>query len=100
MDWDIVDDDLYVLPAVYKDARFDSLKHVLTVLGAVDSEAALDEVGNFSCTSRAPAWRWKHLRIGKQIGSHCVRGSAAWLADADAVAVVSCSSAAREGVSH
>jgi hypothetical protein len=45
VDWDVVDDELYQIPAVYKDARFDSLKHVLTVLGAVDSEAALDEVG-------------------------------------------------------
>ena len=44
VDWDVVDDELYQIPAVYKDGRFDSLKHVLTVLGAVDSEAALDEV--------------------------------------------------------
>jgi hypothetical protein len=45
VDWDVVDDELYQIPAVYKDGRFDSLKHVLTVLGAVDSEAALEEVG-------------------------------------------------------
>lgn len=44
VDWDVVDDELYQIPAVYKDGRFDSLKHVLTVLGAVDSEAALDEL--------------------------------------------------------
>lgn len=44
VDWDVVDESLYLIPAVYKDARFDSLKHVLTVLGAVDSEAALEEV--------------------------------------------------------
>lgn len=50
VDWDVVDDELYQIPAVYKDARFDSLKHVLTVLGAVDSEAALDEVGAHSAT--------------------------------------------------
>ncbi len=52
VDWDVVDDELYQIPAVYKDGRFDSLKHVLTVLGAVDSEAALDEVGA-PCDSRA-----------------------------------------------
>lgn len=46
VDWDVVDDELYQIPAVYKDGRFDSLKHVLTVLGAVDSEAALDEVSS------------------------------------------------------
>ena len=44
IDWDVVDEELYHIPAEYKDQRFDSLKHVLTVLGAVDSEGALEEV--------------------------------------------------------
>ena len=44
LDWDEVDEGLYVIPQIFKNPRFDSLKHVLTVLGAVDSEAALEEV--------------------------------------------------------
>ena len=52
IDWDVVDEELYHIPAEYKDQRFDSLKHVLTVLGAVDSEGALEEV--LLCHNHAP----------------------------------------------
>ena len=45
LDWDVIDDELYHIPAAYKEPKFESLKHVLTVLGGTDSEAALQEVG-------------------------------------------------------
>ena len=44
VDWDAVDDELDKIPAELKDPRFDSLRHVLNILSAVDAEAALDEV--------------------------------------------------------
>ena len=44
VDWALVDRELRAVPTEYKNQKFDSLKHVLTVLGAVDSEGALEEV--------------------------------------------------------
>ena len=44
VDWEAVDDELFHMAPEFKDPRFDSLHHVLSILGAVDSEAALDEV--------------------------------------------------------
>ena len=44
VDWDAVDDELDKIPSELKDPRFDSLRHVLNILSAVDAEAALEEV--------------------------------------------------------
>ena len=44
VDWEAVDDELDKIPAELKDPRFDSLRHVLNILSAVDAEAALEEV--------------------------------------------------------
>jgi len=43
VDWEELDEELYHVAPEFKDPRFDSLHHVLGILGAVDSEAALDE---------------------------------------------------------
>ena len=40
----VVDEELDRIPAEFKDPRFDSLRHVLNILSAVDAEAALEEV--------------------------------------------------------
>ncbi|KAK9837523.1 hypothetical protein WJX81_008555 [Elliptochloris bilobata] len=44
VDWDAVDEELYHMAPEFMDPRFDSLHHVLSILGAVDSDAALDEL--------------------------------------------------------
>ena len=44
VDWDLVDEELDRVPEEFKDPRFDSLRHVLDILSAVDAEAALEEV--------------------------------------------------------
>lgn len=44
VDWDVVDEELDHVPEEFKDPRFDSLRHVLDILSAVDAEAALEEV--------------------------------------------------------
>ena len=44
VDWDLVDEELDGVPDNIKDPRFDSLRHVLDILSAVDAEAALEEV--------------------------------------------------------
>ena len=44
VDWDVVDEELDKVPEEFKDPRFDSLRHVLDILSAVDAEAALEEV--------------------------------------------------------
>ena len=44
VDWAAVDAQLRRVPADYKNPKFDSFRHVLTVLGAVDSEGAIEEV--------------------------------------------------------
>lgn len=44
MDWEAVDEELASVPPEFKDPRFDSLRHVLNILSAVDAEAALEEV--------------------------------------------------------
>ena len=44
VDWDTIDDELDKIPPELKDPRFDSLRHVLNILSAVDAEAALEEV--------------------------------------------------------
>lgn len=44
VDWDVVDEELDRVPGEFKDPRFDSLRHVLDILSAVDAEAALEEV--------------------------------------------------------
>lgn len=44
VDWDTIDDELDKIPAELKDPRFDSLRHVLNILSAVDADAALEEV--------------------------------------------------------
>lgn len=44
VDWDAIDDELDKIPPELKDPRFDSLRHVLNILSAVDAEAALEEV--------------------------------------------------------
>lgn len=40
----MVDEELDRVPEEFKDPRFDSLRHVLDILSAVDAEAALEEV--------------------------------------------------------
>lgn len=44
VDWDNLDEELDRIPAEFKDPRFDSLRHVLNVLSAVDAEAAVEQV--------------------------------------------------------
>ena len=44
VNWDAVDDELDKIPSELKDPRFNSLRHVLNILSAVDAEAALEEV--------------------------------------------------------
>ena len=44
VDWDLVDEELERIPVEFKDARFDSLRHVLNILSAVDAEGAVEEV--------------------------------------------------------
>ena len=44
VDWDVVDEELDKVSEEFKDPRFDSLRHVLDILSAVDAEAALEEV--------------------------------------------------------
>lgn len=44
VDWDLVDEELDKVSEEFKDPRFDSLRHVLDILSAVDAEAALEEV--------------------------------------------------------
>lgn len=51
VDWDVVDEELDKVSEEFKDPRFDSLRHVLDILSAVDAEAALEEV------SLQPAWK-------------------------------------------
>ena len=46
VDWDKVDEELDRVPAEFKDPRFDSLRHVLYILSAVDAEAGKEEVYN------------------------------------------------------
>lgn len=55
VDWDAVDDELDKIPPELKDPRFDSLRHVLNILSAVDAEAALEEVRSFCVVSRERA---------------------------------------------
>lgn len=43
VDWDVVDEELDRVPEEFKDPRFDSLRHVLDILSAMDAEAALEE---------------------------------------------------------
>lgn len=44
VDWDAVDDELARVPTQFKDPRFDSLRHVLNILGPVDANLRLEEV--------------------------------------------------------
>eukprot|EP00891_Asterochloris_glomerata_P001519 jgi/Astpho2/1519/Aster-x0067 len=44
VDWDLVDEELERMPVEFKDARFDSLRHVLNILSAVDAEGAVEEL--------------------------------------------------------
>lgn len=56
VDWDLVDEELDKVPEEFKDPRFDSLRHVLDILSAVDAEAALEEVNSCFpsyCTSHS-----------------------------------------------
>ena len=71
IDWDVVDEELYHIPAEYKDQRFDSLKHVLTVLGAVDSEGALEEVRLYYQPTYCFSVSYMHCQARE---SHCFRG--------------------------
>ena len=57
VDWATIDDELDKIPAELKDPRFDSLRHVLNILSAVDADAALDEVlfqDSLFCNSAVP----------------------------------------------
>lgn len=49
VDWDVVDEELDKVSEEFKDPRFDSLRHVLDILSAVDAEAALEEVCSLQC---------------------------------------------------
>ena len=42
--WDAIDDELYRLPPELKDPRFDSLRHVLSIVSSVNAESSVDEV--------------------------------------------------------
>jgi hypothetical protein len=44
LDWAAIDAQLARIPKDYFDPRFDSIKHVLSILGAVDSEVQVDQV--------------------------------------------------------
>ena len=44
VDWDVVDEELALVPKEFRDPRFDSLRHVLNILGPVDSGLRLEEV--------------------------------------------------------
>jgi hypothetical protein len=55
VDWEELDEELYHVAPEFKDPRFDSLHHVLGILGAVDSEAALDEARRPRAGALAPA---------------------------------------------
>lgn len=57
LDWDAIDDELYHIPNEFKDPKFDSLKHVLSILGANDSDASMQEVrpsNNNPCCTFSP----------------------------------------------
>lgn len=45
VDWDEVDAGLARVNPAFRDPRFDSLKHVLTILGSETAEADVEEVG-------------------------------------------------------
>ena len=42
--WDAIDDELYRLPPELKDPRFDSLRHVLSIVSSVNAESSVAEV--------------------------------------------------------
>ena len=56
VDWDLVDEELDKVSEEFKDPRFDSLRHVLDILSAVDAEAALEEVRvtSYLCCESTP----------------------------------------------
>ncbi len=45
MDWDAIDDEMYKVAPEFKDPRFDSLRLVLSIVGSVNAEAKVEEVG-------------------------------------------------------
>ncbi|CAL5223746.1 g6307 [Coccomyxa viridis] len=42
--WDAIDDELYRLPPELKDPRFDSLRHVLSIVSSVNAESSVAEL--------------------------------------------------------
>ena len=54
VDWEAVDDELALVPDQFKDPRFDSLRHVLNILGPVDSGLRLEEVMQQSTATAEP----------------------------------------------
>lgn len=44
VDWDEVDEEISRVNPAFRDPRFDSLKHVLTVLSSENADAELEEV--------------------------------------------------------
>ena len=66
VDWDLVDEELDRVPEEFKDPRFDSLRHVLDILSAVDAEAALEEV----------LVLMPHCKLAKQMGCSRMNGQA------------------------
>ncbi len=73
VDWEELDEELYHVAPEFKDPRFDSLHHVLGILGAVDSEAALDEAraGPHACPSRLP---WARCMAAGHSAGACSAG--------------------------
>jgi hypothetical protein len=72
VDWEAFDDALARVDPRFSDARFDSLKHVLSVLGSSQAEAELEEVRH-RCTTVAGC-NWGTCRCLSQ--SSCLRSSA------------------------
>lgn len=64
VDWDLVDEELDKVPEEFKDPRFDSLRHVLDILSAVDAEAALEEVRPI-LIPHSLAWGYQACRAGE-----------------------------------
>ena len=52
--WDAIDDELYRLPPELKDPRFDSLRHVLSIVSSVNAESSVAEVRPPVCANTMP----------------------------------------------
>lgn len=60
VDWDEVDEELSRVSPAFRDPRFDSLKHVLTVLSSENAEVELEQVRMTFLCSRSLAAAGSH----------------------------------------